>query len=306
MSIAGGTWLYRIGVGINGNGASQVLNISRPQLEILDVSNGLVPSEYCYPGFSIAYKHRNPLQVSTIGKVTDSGVRSYFDVKPYSNILVVGDSRNDEPTNIAAQLNTLMTTAGTGVANIHAEGGWTTSNVLGPFTKKTLSLTLDKALSKTLLTRTFSGDGDYEMYNYLGYDFDTLYISDLGYNDINSDATSGDVTAYNNIVTMCNKADALGMKVILSDNNPFKAHATYTAGKLTLVKNLNRLLRDLATSRGYLFVSCYGKLGDSTDQDKLSDGAGSTPNYSQDALHLNDAGSTLVATTTKALIDANR
>jgi hypothetical protein len=85
------------------------------------------------------------------------------------------------------------------------------------------------------------------------------------------------------------------MRIILSDNNPFKAHASYSAQKLTLVKTLNAALQNLAAERGYLFVRMYEKLSDSTDLDKLSDGAGTTTNYSQDALHLNDVGSTLYA-----------
>ena len=47
-------------------------------------------------------------------------------------------------------------------------------------------------------------------------------------------------------------------------------------------------------------------IGDSTDPDKLSDGAGTTTNYSQDGLHLNNEGSLLYANAIKTVIDANR
>lgn len=305
MSLAGGTVTPRIGVGLGGNRADYSMTIRNIQWEAIDIKNGLVPGEYVYPSFKAAFDYLNPLTVDAGSKVTDSGQRFRFSVRPYSNILVVGDSRNDEASNIAGQLDTLL--ALNGCAHIYAEGGWSTANAIGPTVKKSCTLTIDKALAGTLLTRTFSTDGNEEMYNYQGsYPFDTLYVSDFGYNDINSNATTGDVTAYNNILTIVSKALALGMKIILSDNNPFKAHATYTAGKLTLVKNLNRNLQNYANQNGHLFVASYQKLGDSTDQDKLSDGLGTTTDYSQDDLHLNDTGSTLVATDTKAIIDANR
>jgi hypothetical protein len=159
-----------------------------------------------------------------------------------------------------------------------------------------ISATFENAITGSLIVRTYSTAGDEQIGdNQSGFNYDTLLVCDFGYNDINADPVNGAVTALANIITMCDRADALGMRIILSDNNPFKAHASYSAQKLTLVKTLNAALQNLAAERGYLFVRMYEKLSDSTDLDKLSDGAGTTTNYSQDALHLNDVGSTLYA-----------
>jgi hypothetical protein len=98
----------------------------------------------------------------------------------------------------------------------------------------------------------------------------------------------------------------MGMAVILSDNNPWGAHASANATKIAQTKLLNSNLQRLAAERGYLFVRVYEKLGNSSNIDNLSDGSGTTPNYSQDLLHLNTDGSLLYATETYNIIQANR
>ncbi len=309
MSRAGGTLIFRFGVGLNSNAASKTMLLKNLQFEKIDSTDGLRPGEYVYPQFRAAFDYKNPCSVDINGKVTQSTPINRFSVRPYSNILVVGDSRNDEPANIAGQLDTLL--GYNGAVHIYASGGWTTANAIGPTTQSigqnNYALTIDKALSGSLLRQTFSTVGDEQYYNITenSYPFDTIYISDFGYNDT-SDTTNGAATAFSNIKIICDKAVSLGMRVILSDNNPFKAHVTYSTARLAAVKSLNQMLMTYAAENGFLYVSTYGSLGDSTDQDKLSDGAGTTPNYSQDALHLNDTGSTLVATATKALIDNYR
>lgn len=310
-SILGGTIIPRIGLGLDSNTANREATIANLQLEKLSAANGLRPSEYVYPGYTAVFNTQNPNSLDENGKLTTNSAKQFF-VKPFSNILCVGDSRSDEPGNIPDALNTLMLSAGIGGCNIHARGGLQTVHAMGPTVvsganmTENVSVTFTEAIMGKKYARTFSTDGDEQIGDNQGMPFDTLFVCDFGYNDINNNPSAGDANAFANIMSMCDTADALGMNVILSDNNPFGGHATATSEKITAVRRLNQNLKNLASQRGYLFANVYEKLSDSTDINKLSDGLGTTPNYSQDLLHLNTAGSLLYATEVFNLIQANR
>jgi lysophospholipase L1-like esterase len=307
-STAGGTIIPRLGVGLSANSAGMSVTIKNLQLEVIDATLGAYPSEYVYPGYSAVFNSLNPNTLDSNGKVITSATRNYFPVKPFSSILAIGDSRMDEIGNIASALDTLL--GANGMVNIYAHAGWTTTNAVGPTTLHSVDLTFDKALSGELLQRTLSTAGAEELSDYIAegyYPFDTLMICDFGVNNITggpgaTETDNADI-AYNEIIGFANKAKALGMNIIMGSNNPFKAHASYTAAKLTALKYLDEKLRIWCKDNGGLYVYTYDALGDSTDRDKLSDGGGTTTDYSDDALHLNDAGSTLYATLIKAAID---
>lgn len=310
-SILGGTIIFRLGVGLDSNIANRRIKFTKLQIEKLTADSAGCAGDYVYPGYSAAFDTMNPWTMGSNSKLIQ-GTAKRFLVAPYANILAVGDSRIDEPSNIAGQLNTLMTAGGIGVCGIHARGGWNAANQIGPTTvnsanmTEAVSVTFAEAISGGKAVSFFSTEGDEQVADNLGIPYDTLFVCDFGYNNINSDTVNGPATVMTAVTYMCDVADSLNMRVILSDNNPFGAFGSATAEKIAAVKVLNQALQALAAERGYQFVNMYAKLSDSTSFDKLSDGAGTTPNYSQDALHLNDAGSLLYAQEALAVINANR
>ncbi|MCQ8103245.1 hypothetical protein NP590_03925 [Methylomonas sp. SURF-2] len=310
-SMLGGTTTFRLGVGLDSNVGNKRIKFKDFQWEKLTADSGGCAGDYVYPGYSAAFDTTNAWSMDGNGKLSQGSAKK-FPVTPYAHILAVGDSRLDEPHNIAGQLNTLMGNEGLGVCAIHARGGWSTAHQLGPTSvnavnmTEAVSVTFAEAILGGKTVRFFSTEGDEQCADNLGMPYDTLFVCDFGYNDINADTVNGPATVMAAVTYMCDVADSLNMRVILSDNNPFSAFASANAAKVAATNLLNQNLKLLAAERGYLFVSAYAKLSDSTSFDKLSDGAGTTPNYSQDGLHLNDAGSLLYAQIALAVINANR
>ena len=302
MSRAGGAVAFRAGVGVQGNEANQSLTMKNVMIQAVDyATSSMVCDEYVYPGYSAAFNYYRALSVDVNNKVTEATTKTYFNVRPFSNILAIGDSRSDEVTNIPDALNTIL--GSNGVCNYHAHSGWTSANMTGPTVINSVSLNFTDALAGNSGFRTFSTAGDEQLWDYADsryYSYDTLFVSDFGVNDI-AQATSGQesaaaTTCYSTIVGFANAALAKGMRVIIGDNNPFKTNAVWSTATDTAVKQLNRDLKNWCTANGQIFVSAYYLLSDSTDPDKLSDGAGTTPDYHQDTLHLNAAGSLVYAT----------
>jgi len=297
--------VIRLGVGTSSNVASQVLTVRDFMIEQVSGITA-APSEYEYPQYSAAYNYNSASTVDTNQKVT-AAQGTIYKLKPYSCILSIGDSRNDEVTNIGAQLGILMRADGSGVCQWHADSGWKTTDLIGPTTKKTLSLTLAKAVAGTLLTRTFSTDGNEEMYETASgtrYQFDTLAIVDFGVNDVVAGTSVQGIMA--NMDTIVRAAVGAGMRIVISENNPFAANASYTAARGLAIVQLNSMLRNYAITNGHLYVPTWDAFGLPNDQMTLADGTNGSTNYSVDGLHLNTAGSVIYAQMLKDAIDQDR
>lgn len=309
-SVAGGSLVFRLGVGTSSSTTGMMMKIANLQLEAINTTKALCCSEYVYPGYKAAYPYVNPCTIDANNKVSQATDNlSVFPVKPFSTLLVVGDSRNDERTDIGGQLNTLL--AGTSLAYRYAEGGWQTSSVIGPTIDsshaESVTVTLANALAGNVGRCSESTAGYEEIWDYKypgALPFDTLVICDLGYNDINLGKSVSETFA--NYVTMCEMAVASGLRVIITDNNPYSAGATWSQGNWDKLLELSALAQQYCAQKGHLFFSCRTTVGDATSIDKLSDGASTTPNYSADGLHMNSAGATAFATVLKAVIDENR
>lgn len=298
-----GTIVYRLGVGINSNKASRVLAISQRQIEKLNPLAGLVPSLYVYPEYAATTSSKRSTSIDGNKKVTEYFAEQ-LPTKPFTHVLFVGDSRTDEDTDIAAQLDGLLSLEG-GVCHWHAAGGWKVEDVIGPTTLHGVTFTIDKALRGVALRRTISTNGDEQAYNIQnGQKFDTLIIGDLGVNN----AIAGDSAAeiLSKVDILVKAAEVYGMRVIITDNNPFKAAGSWTAGRQVVLEEYNGLLLDYCARNGHSFVQGYSAVGDSTDPDKLSDGADTSPDYSQDGIHMNAAGNLVYAQLIKDVADETR
>jgi len=294
----GGSFTYRLGVGLDSNLAFHNLTFKNIMLETIDVNAGGFPSEYIYPQFKSAVNRTNYTAMNTNKRVTES-LGPSFPFEKGHVILAFGDSRNDEVIDFG---NALSNSLGSkGVCYAHADGGWTTASVLGPTAKKGFTLTSQKAFDGELLTRTFSTDGTEEIYDIFDYQVtpDIFMIANLGVNNIAA-GNAGNLTidtAMEEIRMICDEGILKGMKPCITEITPWNAAAAFseTNGDLIQTWALNRRLREYAESIDAIFVPLYKALADSTDPDKLSDGVGSTPDYSADGLHLNEEGSRLCA-----------
>lgn len=313
-SILGGTTTFRLGVGLDSNIASRVLTFKNVQWEKLTADSNGCAGDYVYPGYSYAFDYHNPWSMDANGKIT-AATHKKFPVKPFSFPLVIGDSRCNEVDEIAFALNTSMNTAGIGACAIHAGSGWSSVTHVGPTSFNgtsgvnmtgAVSITFSEALFGGKKIFTLSTDGDEQISDNVGMAYDSLFICDFGFNDINNSGEAGITTAMTNITAWCDDAEALGMDVMIGTNNPCKGGTGVTDTESGYVKQLNQQLKQFAISRGYPIVDPWAKLGDSTDPDKLSDGAGTTTDYSTDGLHPNAAGYAVYADEALAVIQANR
>lgn len=299
---------FRVGVGTNVAVNGQSMTIGNYMLEEINPDNGFTPSEYVYPGYSAVFnRNRNAAIDPATNKVIEAAYFKTFAIKTYSNILLAGDSRSDEITDIGGQLQTLMNADGSGNANWHAQGGWKVTDIISDGVNKGVSFNLEKLISNRALTCSWSTDGDEEIYDYLypnAYPFDTLLLADFGYNSIVfkiAQAKTFTVAAQETIDelnTIVSAAVAAGMKIIMTDNNPFGAFAGVTADQISGVKLLNKYIENYCRQNGHLFISIYQALSDATTEDNLAAA------YSTDGLHPNSAGTTLIATKIKAAIDS--
>ena len=310
-SILGGTTTFRLGVGLNSNVANRGLTFKNLQLEKLTADSNGCAWDYVYPGYSYAFDYRNPWSMDANSKITAATYKK-FPVKPFSFPLVIGDSRSNEVNEIPDGLNTSMNTAGIGACAIHAGAGWSSVTHVGPTSFEganmtgAVSITFDEALAGGKKLFYWSTDGDEQISDNVGMAYDSLFVCCFGFNDVNGDNLAGIATAMTNITAWCNAAEEMGMDVMLGTNNPCKGGTGVSDTELGYVKELNQQLKQFAVSRGYPIVDPWPKMGDSTDPDKLSDGAGTTPDYSNDGLHPNAAGYAVYAAEALAVVQANR
>lgn len=305
-STVGGSSTFRLGLGLSANENDATMDLSNLMLELVDNAS-IFPGEYVYPSFKAAYGYDNHSTIA--GKKVTFVKGPSFAVEAGNVILAIGDSRSDEVNDLANQLNNVL--GSTGVVYPHAKGGWTTANVIAEETENSLTYSLDTALAGTLLRRTFSTAGVEQLYDLPDANQmrpDTLLIGNFGVNDIAGGSGSGmSVTsAMANFNTICNAAITAGYRyIVMTDNTPWNAAASFSAtdGDLPATLSLNTRIAEYAKSKGFTFVKLYKEFGDSTDADKLSDGAGSTPDFSQDGIHTNYNGGLLVAALIKSGIE---
>jgi len=298
MDTVGASLIYRLGVGPTSNATGKQLQIKNIMWEPIDISAGGYPSEYTYPQYPIAFNRSNFTAIGANQKVTDSFGPSY-EVDKGSAILIFGDSRSDGNNDIGEALSLAMGI--NGASYTHASGGWKTSDIIGPTVFGTFSNDIDKALAGTLLRRTFSTGGDEQQSDYQPNQLapDVVVLCNTGVNDI-SVGTADNLTidsAMENIVVICDKIVASGKTPALTEITPWNANAGFseTNGDQIQTWGLNRRIKEYALAKGYIFIPLYSQLADSTDPDKLSDGLGTTPNYSADGLHLSIEGARRVA-----------
>jgi len=294
---AGGDILPRLGVGTFSAKANDSLTIQDIQLEVIDPANGFICSEYVFPSMSGAFDYYANLMIDENKKVTESANdKKYFRIPDYSNILALGDSRSDEVNDAANSLNYAL--GGFGNVQIHARGGWSTGNLLSydeTINTNDYEYRLSKALDGELLKRVFSTGGDEGMSTNQGVPFNTLLLNNLGVNDVQASGYDEDTTMAN-INTICQAALVRGMKIIITDNNPWNASGTWSSEDGAALKALDKRLMNYAHDNGHLFVSIRDALADSSDPDKLSDGADESPDMSQDGLHPDSLGAMTAAT----------
>lgn len=284
-SDAGGTFIWRLGVGLSGNVASHSLTVKNLMLE--NVASVTSVSEYVWPSYSAAFNYDSILSISA-NKEVIAGTPTYYTLTPYSNIIAIGDSRADEASDYPIQLATLLEAAGIGTCNAHAHSGWAFADAIA-FTEGAYNLTYTDALDGTLSFRNFSTAGNARfMYNQ-GAAYNCLLIGNFGVNDVNGGVALNTTMA--NLDTIVRAAGARGMQVILSSNNPWSASVAWSAPEQTATEALNAAIASYASTNGYMYIDIYDALGDDADATKLSDGTSTSPNYSQDGLHPNSAGS---------------
>jgi hypothetical protein len=304
----------RFGVGLNAAVANQSMTVTKWMVESLgsDPKDGFGPSEYVYPKYEAAFNCLKNSAFDSNNKVITPSVISYFPTKKYSNILVFGDSRNDEISNIGGQLLTLMKADNSGGCSWFGYGGLKALDVINGFTHSAhtdVPLNLDRLANLSALTRDFSTNGDEEMYDYLYPNvmrFDTFAMVDFGYNSVQFKSLEGKTPAVSaqetidEITIIIDAFAAKGYDIIMTDNNPCGAFASLHVNTVAALKLLNAKIEQLCKSRGYLFVSIYQALSDATTEDNLAAA------YSADDLHLNSTGSTLVAQMIKDAMDRYR
>ena len=300
-----GTIRLQYGVGMSGNKPDISFRLSELQFEKINSITGICPSEYVFAGRSMVFNTLRCTSIDEKGRVTQSKEK-LFVTPDYSRILLVGDSRSSDISKIGGILNGILSSESRGCA-WHAKGGWTTSDILGPTLDAAtpgITYTIEKALTGQALRQTISTNGEDQAYHINNnQEFDTLIISDLGVNDINGGKKAEE--AMINIVKITEAGIKQGVKIVMTDNNPCLG-GPISAGEVVQVKKLNRMIQTYCEQNGHLFIEIYSILGDSSNQDKLSDGAGSTPNYSADGLHPNLAGITLIANRIKEGLDLYR
>lgn len=298
MDTTGGAFSYVVGVGLSSNASNVSMTIKNVMFEPISLGSGAYPSEYVYPGSSKA-AFNTPINsgIDSNNKVTSSN-GSAFDVDIGSVLLLCGDSRADG----ADELGQIMkfTLGDKGHCMVHSRGFWKTTDVLGPFTVFTdYILTFDKALSGELLHFGETSDTVDVVYGNRGIDPSVAILLNLGINDILAGNATDTRTleALAAMRTMVDKAIAAGIKPCLTELTPWNAFAGFveTEGDLPQTHAYNRGLKYLAEEKDCIFVPLYKAMGDSTDEDKLSDGLGTTPDYSVDGAHINAAGSRVIA-----------
>lgn len=291
--VTAGTFVYRLGVGLAGNEANSAITVQHLCLSKININDGIHCPEFVFPGYSAAFDYELPTSIDSNKKVTDSGVRKYFKIPRYSNIIAVGDSRTDEPDNISGALDNLLADDGSGTCQTHAVGGWATADAVGPTVVGSHTLTIAKALDGTLAKRTFSTAGEEQYYYRTGAPYNTLLVCDFGVNDANGSVAIA--TTETNLRAILDAAVARDMDLIITDNNPWNAGSTWSSGKQTNTEAVDALLQELAAEYGALFISLRDILKDASDPKKLSDGASTSPDYSADGLHLSTLGSQVAA-----------
>ena len=289
-----GTAIHRLGVGVSGNETNKDITFSRLQCSKLP-DPVAVCNPYSYPFIPTAYGFVPSLTKDANNKVTESSPKPYR-LKNGSVCLMIGDSKTDEISDASGALDTLLTNAGLGVCYAHAKGGWTTLDMVSfaeTISSVNFTFTFAQALSGKQMRRTYSTAGLEQVYSNRGAPINCLIINNFGVNDVNGGVSVADTIS--RLTSFIDAAQAASMKVIISNINPWKASVSWSEGEQTVTLELNAAIQALATARNLPFVNAYSLLGDAADSAKLSDGTSTSPNYSQDGLHPNAAGSTLIA-----------
>lgn len=302
-----GTIELRLGTGTTASASGQVLDFEDLMLEELSTLQGLAPSEYVYPKYEAAFNYENPFYIDSNGKIIDSNTRYYFGVKPYSNILMIGDSRTDENTDLGGRLAILLD----GISSVtwSALGGTKFSQYLQGTTNQGVALSFDSMLNLTAMTRAWSTNGDEEIFDYLyegALRFDTVILSDFGYNSIvtyiASAMTSAEAVALimTEFDTFVKKVKSFGYKLIVTDNNPVGGLSGVSPDTVAGIKLLNSEYIAYCNKHGIPYVSFYYDLEDPLVADAML--AANTT----DGLHFTTTGADIAAGKIKNVIDILR